>query len=64
MISPLKNPNREKSGDMTSTRIDIVSLKTFIRNCAGKAHKGKRVQYDVYIGNLQEETPPETCNTL
>ena len=46
MISPWKNPNREKSGNMTSTCIDIALLKTFMRNRTGKTHKGKRVQYD------------------
>ena len=58
MISPFKNPDRKKLGDMTFSRIDIASLKTFMRNRIGKTHKGKRVQYDVRTGNFQVETPP------
>jgi hypothetical protein len=41
MVSPLKTPNREKSGGMTSSCIDAL-LKIFIRNHIGKTHKTKR----------------------
>jgi hypothetical protein len=38
MISPFKNLNGKKSGNMISSCID-ASLKTFMRNRIGKIHK-------------------------
>jgi hypothetical protein len=46
MLSPFKNHNKEKSGNMTSSYID-ASLKTFVRNHIGKTHNAKKVQHDV-----------------
>jgi hypothetical protein len=47
MILPFKNPGREKSGKMTSSCIDIASLKTSMRNYLGKTHKVKKILFDV-----------------
>jgi hypothetical protein len=41
VILPFKNPGREKLGQITSSCIDIVSLKTPMRNHLGKTHKVK-----------------------
>jgi hypothetical protein len=41
MLSPFKNHNKEKSGNMTSSYID-ASLKTFVRNRIGKTHNAKK----------------------
>jgi hypothetical protein len=42
VILPFKNPGREKLGQITSSCIDIVSLKTPMRNHLGKTHKVKK----------------------
>ena len=64
MISPFKNPEGEKLGDMTSTHIDIASLKTFMRNRIGKTHKGK--ECNMMCGQIivQEKSPLKPCNIL